>query len=173
MPDSNRRMAENLNYKTNNSRCYTGDVICADGPWRLYARSNAKVACPAWWHLPSTDEWATLLNKIESIYGGIQDHGWVALAAGDPIFYGQFAWAHLKSSQEVGGIDSYGFSILLVGRRWPPPDAGVDYGGWFYRTTQQQSPGYWVSRTFDANIAKVASYYFGVGIWLSVRCVKD
>jgi type II secretory pathway pseudopilin PulG len=32
MPDSNRRMAENLNYKTNNSRCYTGDVICADGP---------------------------------------------------------------------------------------------------------------------------------------------
>ncbi len=73
-------LAENLNYKTPDSRCYTGDVWLdlGDKPTqnncdagrnekygRLYSWNEAQLACPKGWRLPDNDDWITLAKSIE------------------------------------------------------------------------------------------------------------
>jgi len=57
-------MAENMNYKTDNSWCYDDTAINCETYGRLYDWEAAKKACPTGWHLPSNDEWVTLINYL-------------------------------------------------------------------------------------------------------------
>ena len=58
-------MAENLNYDTANSYCYGDDASNCNKYGRLYTWAAAKTACPEGWHLPSDDEWNTLIDAGE------------------------------------------------------------------------------------------------------------
>lgn len=54
-------MTENLNYKTDDSYCYQdSDIRCAFHG-RLYTWKAAQGACPSGSHLPSKEEWKTLI----------------------------------------------------------------------------------------------------------------
>jgi len=56
-------MAENLNYNTDNSRCYNGDPKNCDTYGRLYSWTTAmNNICPDGWHLPNNEEWCDLAN---------------------------------------------------------------------------------------------------------------
>jgi uncharacterized protein (TIGR02145 family) len=58
MPDNQRWMAENMNYKTSTSTCYQGiESNCDGGYGRGYTQDDAKNICPTGRHLPSSDEW--------------------------------------------------------------------------------------------------------------------
>ena len=57
-------MAENLNYEIADSYCYNNDTSNCDKYGRLYTRDAALKACPAGWHLPSMDEFKTLIETV-------------------------------------------------------------------------------------------------------------
>ena len=101
MPDERRWMAENLNYKTANGECYDAlDAKCANWFGKLYPLSDMIDICPPGWKLPTHQEWATMLNKIESLYGGVQNHGG--------------AWTHLWTiaiSYITANSDRFGFYL--------------------------------------------------------------
>ena len=59
-------MAENLNYKMEGSKCYDNKPANCDKYGRLYDWETAMKACPSGWHLPSKEEWITLLSTAES-----------------------------------------------------------------------------------------------------------
>jgi len=167
MPDERRWMAENLNYKTANSSCYDDvDSNCTNWNGRLYTWDEAQTACPAGWHLASDDEWTSMLNKVEAIYNGTQNHQ--AMSNN-----GSYTAKHLMSVQPGSpGIDSFGFSAMTAGGWiW----GGVFHGiGWYgmYRSSSQNA-GNWLSRMFSI-----------WGIWVNhesnskwnkraLRCIKN
>jgi uncharacterized protein (TIGR02145 family) len=55
-------MAENLNIETPDSWCYENKPENCQKYGRLYTWEAAKKACPSGWHLPSKDEWQTLVD---------------------------------------------------------------------------------------------------------------
>jgi uncharacterized protein (TIGR02145 family) len=75
MPDEKWWMAESLNFKTATSFCYDDiEANCGSGYGRLYIWDEGQTTCPPGWRLPTDDEWTVMLNKVESLYGGVQDH---------------------------------------------------------------------------------------------------
>lgn len=49
-------MAENLNYKSDNSWCYENNAANCQKYGRLYTWERAMTACPDGWHLPGDNE---------------------------------------------------------------------------------------------------------------------
>lgn len=145
-------MAENLKFVMDESVCYGGEAANCAKYGRLYTWADAKVACPAGWHLPSTVEWEDLFNAV----GGQNSAGNVLKATS--------GWG----SGTANGIDSYGFSIL---------PGGIHTG-----TYVQGVAAFWSSdesRTFYAdayyfreNASATSSTYFE-SYALSVRCKQD
>lgn len=91
-------MAENLNYNIDSlkSMCYNNSVDSCFKYGRLYNWSAANSVCPQGWHLPTIDEWDTLVSYVgsgtakitlKSASGwdknGTNDFGFTALPAGN------------------------------------------------------------------------------------------
>jgi len=142
-------MAENLNYKTGNSKCYDNDNSNCYKYGRLYDWNTAKTACPIGWKLPSQYEWNNLV-----------------MAAG-----GNAAGKALKSTSGWGGynaVDAYGFSAMPGGGSvFNEKETGL----WWTATEVYgsdaffRSMGYFNDRVGEANLGKEAD--------LSVRCIQD
>ena len=97
-------MAENLNYKTDDSYCYEDKASSCDEYGRLYTWDAAMDACPDGWRLPSDEEWETLRKAVNN---GKNNSG-----------------KNLKS-KEWNGDDVIGFSAFPAGNR----DDDGTYGG--------------------------------------------
>lgn len=150
-------MAENLNYKMENSYCYDdNDENCAKYG-RLYTWAAAKTACSSGWHLPDTTEWNALFAAVG----------------------GQFIAGMLLKSQtgwynEGNGTDAFGFFTLAAGDR-------NDFGQYHF---QGSYAGFWSSiedNSYDAYCmildcgydAYLVDYSKNKNRGLSVRCVQD
>mgnify|MGYP002509499325 CR=1 FL=1 len=101
-------MAENLNYETVNSYCYDDDLANCKKYGRLYTWEAALNACPEGWHLPTKEEFETLISNV----GGEETAG--------KMLKSTTGW--LDDEDEFGqafgnGIDKYGFSALPAGHR--------------------------------------------------------
>ena len=57
-------MAENLNFKVQNSRCYDNDKTNCKKYGRLYKWKATANVCPAEWHVPSKTEFEILINAV-------------------------------------------------------------------------------------------------------------
>ena len=116
-------MAENLNYKTDNSYCYNDSINYCEKYGRLYTWSAAmdsagvwsdsakgcgygvmcspkyavQGVCPAGWHLPDTTDWQTLITAVG---------GWETAGKKLKSIAG---WLYFEST------DDYGFSALPGG----------------------------------------------------------
>jgi len=88
-------MAENLNYKTGESKCYDNKESNCEKYGRLYTWEAAKMACPSGWHLPSKEELESLL----------------AAAGSSPDERSQ----NLRAGSWENGLDKFGFSALPAG----------------------------------------------------------
>ena len=150
-------MAENLNYNASGSACYNNAPDSCAKYGRLYnwatvmngasgstlSPSGVRGVCPEGWHVPSDDEWATLVKYVDP-------------NADSGCCY-NIAATKLKSksgwNDNINGTDDYGFSAL------PSGYCGID--GDFYSAGNY---GYWWSAT-DEGVATVARsrdmmYYF-------------
>jgi uncharacterized protein (TIGR02145 family) len=130
-------LASNLNYKTAGSWCYYDSARFCKTFGRLYSLEAARKACPAGWHLPSSDEWLKLVEKTggKSIAGGYMkeagfDHwkksdvkatnasGFKALPGGykDALsnnFFKMGEEAVYWSSTNMNNNEKYGWSLFL------------------------------------------------------------
>lgn len=100
-------MAQNLNYKTDDSYCYDDDDVSCSQYGRLYTWDAAMNACPDGWHLPTDAEWEVLRKAVDDGSGN--------------------SGTNLKSGT-WGGADAIGFSAFLAGYR----DDNGNYGGMNY-----------------------------------------
>jgi uncharacterized protein (TIGR02145 family) len=145
-------MAENLNYETSGSKCYGNSPDSCAKYGKLYTWNAAKTACPSGYHLPTNDEWSTLVK-----------------AAGDN------AGKKLKSKSGWNGTDNFGFSALPGGwynagsERFA--DAGSDANWW----AASEKAGYGYQWYMEAKSDYVYSddHTNGNGSGESVRCIKD
>lgn len=87
-------MAENVNFDVAGSWCNNCETY-----GRLYTFDAAKTVCPSGWHLPSSDEWKTLMRSMDGDAG--QELKSVEGWEGDGINY-----------------DTYGFTALPAGSSW-------------------------------------------------------
>jgi uncharacterized protein (TIGR02145 family) len=152
-------MAENLAFDYAGSKCYDNKLENADIYGRLYNWETAMKVAPPGWHLPTDEEWRTLVDFV----GGDKVAGTKLKATG-----GWSRWGN--------GTDDYGFSALPGGFIYPdyPHDHffDADNGSRWWTATQfsdynakHQSMGYKVS--------DVDRHYEDKKYLLSVRCVKD
>jgi uncharacterized protein (TIGR02145 family) len=150
-------MAENLNVKTNNSWCYGNNESNCQKYGRLYDWNAAKEACPKGWHLPSQEEWDSLISY-----------------AGENI-----AAKKLKSTSgwedNGNGTDDYGFSALPGGYRTSSgfityDGFGKSYGLWWSATQYGSTDAY--NRSISYSDDKVHKNNPDKSEGYSIRCVQ-
>ncbi len=149
-------MAQNLNYKTANSFCYSEQKNYCSMYGQMYKWADAMKACPSGWHLPTETEWRTLFTAV----GGDRVAGLV-----------------LKSSvgwnSNGNGTDAYSFSAVPGGNRGHYGGyAAEGFGASYWSSTENSTTGaYFVSLYYkdDDAVLEVNTKQCGY----SVRCVKD
>ena len=143
-------MAQNLNYKSDNSYCYNDSAKYCSEYGRLYTWADAMESCPAGWHLPSKDEFVILAN----IAGG-------SSKAGKPLM-AKDGW-----NGNGGGYDTYSFAALPGGARGEDGE---------YTFLGEQGSFWLASEEAFRFVANNMPLYISLnnrGRGLSVRCLKD
>ncbi len=148
-------MAENLNYKTENSYCYNDSVEYCAKYGRLYTWAAAKLACPSGWHLPSRAEWDNLFTAVG---GG---------ATAGKILKSQTGWVN-----DGNGTDGVGFMGLPAGYSIIGSSGNVGEITLFWSSSELDSSDaydmFLSEKLDDANLdVSNKNYAF------SVRCVQD
>jgi uncharacterized protein (TIGR02145 family) len=153
-------MAENLNYDAEGSVCYGNDPKNAKKYGRLYDWETAKKACPKGWHLPSYEEWTTLVDFA----GGYEIAGKKLKAKN--------GWNDYKK-KAGNSTDEFGFAALPGGLG----DSGGDFGGvgnygrWWSATEDDAIDAYGRSMYYDGET--VLYYDSSKDNLFSVRCLQD
>lgn len=127
--------------------------------WYVAASTNLKNACPTGWHVPSNEEWTTLMTNL----------GGQSVAGGKLKEKGTTHW----DSPNTGATNETGFTALpggfrgLSGKFQPPLRYCVGWLASEYDFTQAW--GYFL--TYDAN--SVSHWYSYKSNGRSIRCLKD
>jgi len=152
-------MAENLNYEAEGEgKCYEDKKANCDKYGRLYDWKTAQEVCPDAWHLPSHNEWETLMATVGSPTG-------IRLKA-DSVW----------NEDYNNGTNTVGFAALPGGKS--SHDGGFssvgEYSGWW--TSNE-------SYTSDTKLSYIWTISFknGDASWggsskldlFSVRCLKN
>ena len=162
-------MAENLNYKTENSWCGGGsgknEGDCSKYG-RLYTWATAIDVCPKGWHLPDTTEWnalfaavggkPTVAKKLKSTEGW-NDYEGTSGNGSDTYFFSALPAGGRGSS---GGFYDEGFSAYF----W----SSTEYNG---TTEYNSSHAYDLGLYYVTNSAGLGNGSKGLGH--SVRCLRD
>jgi uncharacterized protein (TIGR02145 family) len=157
-------MAQNLNYKVQDSYAYDDNESNRKEMGLLYTWEAAKKACPSGWHLATDSEWAMLVSE----YGGTDKAG-----------------EDLKSvkgwSEDGNGTNRSGFNGLPAGiRRNGSYDLLGLFGFWWSSTPAGDEGKAWGWNLHYGGPSsdkpaktKVFRYDASVSNAISVRCVRD
>lgn len=170
-------MVENLNYESVNSHCFNDSTqYCAKygryytwaaamdsaGIWSPNGKGcgDSQICSPTYpvrgicakgWHLPTSEEWSTLLSKDDFSKAG-------------QMLKSAVGWIGNQN-----GIDSYGFSIIPAGNKLD----GYSWGqsAYFWTSTEyNRLNAYYIYFEYDNGNAPQNDYKSDE---FSVRCVKD
>jgi uncharacterized protein (TIGR02145 family) len=128
--------------------------------YNWYAAADSRNPAPAGWHVPSDEDWTTLMNYL----------GNVNVAGGKMKETGTAHW----SSPNTGATNSSGFTALPGGYRYT--DNGsfrqmtMDADWW--STTEVDTTYAWF-RNIYYNAASSGRYYYKKQNGFSIRCVMD
>ena len=152
-------MAENLNYEGVDSYCYNDSAEYCEEYGRLYTWVRARDACPTGWHLPTREDFDTLLLTV----GGDS-------LAGNALK--SFAGWN-RAEDEGNGADSYGFSGSPAG--WMDLTGDYYQVGYFGRfwsiSSCSDKKAYTLHLKYNAESGSLDCTLKESAI--SVRCVKD
>jgi len=175
--DKQTWMAENLNYATKGSVCYENKEENCAKYGRLYTWNDAISACPAGWHLPLDDEWATLENFV-----GGKDIACKKLRATNGwSFIGVrgVCDTYRDTGEDGFGVicarnvtDEYGFSALPGGSSSGGNFSSAGSRGYWWSATERDVYYAWNRYMFCGNEYVGRNYVNKTGLF-SVRCVQD
>lgn len=155
-------MAQNLNYKLQDSYAYEDNENHRKALGLLYSWEAAKKACPSGWHLATDSEWYQLVRQ----FGGTDQAG--------------EALKSINGWKEDGnGTNSSGFNALPAGiRRTNGYDVLGSFGFWWSSTPTGEEGKAWIWDISyggpDMSIrSKVWRFDADIIAGLSVRCVRD
>ncbi|MEC3905908.1 FISUMP domain-containing protein [Tamlana sp. 2201CG12-4] len=144
--------AENLKYDIGDdtSVCYDDETDNCFIYGRLYTGEAAQTACPEGWHLPSQEEWDTLIDYL----GGI---------SAAHVFFKPFA---MQQGEPVG------FNLLAGGWHFAGyQDIGVK--GYYYTSTDGGLPNSYKQVRIEPNVLVTTSGIVSFNVKQSCRCIKD
>ncbi|MBI9037557.1 MAG: hypothetical protein JEY97_05430 [Bacteroidales bacterium] len=161
-------MRENLNFETTNSWCFQNDPANCYTYGRLYDWQAASIACPVGWHLPSDNEWCTLMTFLDPSV--VCDPGFIGTdIAGQLKEMGYNHWI----APNTGATNYSGFTALPGGYR--------SLSGLFNLVTANAF--YWTSTSIGGSSAWRMSLFYNNNqlhrefqektFGFSVRCVKN
>lgn len=126
--------------------------------YNWYTVTDLRKICPAGWHVPSNDEWTTLIN-----FAGGED-----VAGGKLKEKGTIHW----SGSNTEATDEYGFTALPAGYRlganFDPPGY---YAVWWSSTEKDLSDAWIIDLISSTTKSYIEAAYKRSGN--SVRCIKD
>jgi uncharacterized protein (TIGR02145 family) len=158
-----RWFAENLRFKTPDSRCYEADEANCTDQGRLYRFDDAVEACPPGWRVPSEDDWRRLEHAI----------GMTSAEMGRERGRGEPVARRLKFGGDTG------FNVRYSG--WIDPyraDSSIAMGrnaAWWTSTSgppDESAPTVW-HRDVATDRNSIWRSPVDVTYWLSVRCVRE
>lgn len=148
-------IAENMNYKTENSRCSFYDEKKCKKYGRTYTYKDALDVCPNGWHLPSNKEFSTLIQTV-----------------GGKDVAGKALKSRVDWPEKTKRTDEYGFSALPINGDYDGDECGYNFYAIFWSSSENSdgSPyGLFICNDWNpANIAWVYEKYH-----LGVRCIMD
>jgi len=154
-------MAENLAYKLNyGCWAYNDDENNVATYGYLYNWETAKKACPPGWHLPSDEEWETLITCLGSkrVAGG-------RMKECDTIH-----WKH--PNDDANNIS--GFSALPGGfRSGIGSYRNIRMTACWWSSSENDAGDVWVRALYYNNGKVDRNYDYFMRDGLSVRCIKD
>ena len=157
-----RWFAENLRYKTADSRCYESDEANCEDHGRLYRLSDALKAFPAGWRVPSEEDWRALERSLGMSEAEIEKDDGRGAPAGSRLKFGGDTGFNVRYS---GWIDPHlADSSRAMGRNaayWTSTEAPPD----------EVSATAW-HRDVATNRSSIWRSPVNVTYWLSVRCVR-
>ncbi|MCL2260894.1 MAG: fibrobacter succinogenes major paralogous domain-containing protein [Fibromonadales bacterium] len=152
-------MAENLNYDVSGSLCYDNNPANCTTYGRLYDWATAMSVCPSGWHLPSDDEWTTLIDYVES-QGSCTDCAGTRLKATS-------GW-----NSGGNGTDNHSFSALPGGCGIGTSFSNVGYYDYWWSASEDYATNAYY-RFMGYSYSYVDRNYDGKMNLFSVRCVQD
>jgi len=162
-------MRENLNFETTNSWCYQNNPAYCYTYGRLYNWYDANTACPPAWHLPSDDEWCSMMAFLdESVDCGTS--GFVGTnIAGQLKEEGVVHWM----TPNTGATNYSGFTALPGGYR---NNNGIfnltEFNAFYWTSTAISGSSAWRQSLYYNNY-KVHREFQDKTFGFSVRCVKN
>ncbi len=139
----------------NNDAAANKDTYGALYNWYAVNKGNL---CPAGWHIPNVDEWATLTSYL----------GGAAVAGGKLKETGFSHWL----SPNTGATDEVGFTALPGGYRgYGGGFALMGTNGYWWTPTESATAGWAYPRSLNNTSTWVYTYDYTKDFGLSVRCV--
>jgi len=154
-------LAENWNCDSTPSKCYDNDPANCQKYGRLYSWETAKKACPSGWHLPSDEDWNSLMKLIDTAATKLKDtNGFAALLGGS------FDWVYVSSNPPKAS-DNFQ-DIGNRGYWWSSGTANISTDSYWYISNENNNARYAYTDPRQPPIVGVSRTS-----WFSVRCVKD
>lgn len=128
--------------------------------YNYYAVKDSRNIAPAGWHVPSDNEWQTLIDHL----------GGYSVAGGKMKETGTDHW----TSPNTDATNESGFTALPGGLRGDVDGDYIKMGLYacFYSSTEYRSLEA-ISRKLTWYFPTAVSWHYGRRVGLSVRCVKD
>lgn len=136
--------------------------------YNWYAVTDPRGLCPTGWHVPTDNEWFTMVKFIDP--SAVLTSGGEQSSTAGGALKSTTGW----SSSNVGATNSTGFTLLPAGTRNAVSGAFASVGFWTHLWTTTNTivsnPFAWLAGTATAAIQKGGySYTWG----FSVRCIRD
>ncbi len=147
--DSQTWMAQNLNYDTEKSFWHNNESGYGAYFGKLYKWEDAQNVCPDGWHLPSLEEWSTLIEHET----GENKNAYIQLSKGGKSGF----------NASLGGFTENGKYF----------DLGGEIGAYWTSTSTEASEDIAFSINFSSFSNDTYVDYSGKVLAMSVRCVKN
>jgi len=151
-------MKKNLNIEAGNSWCYDNDPANCETYGRLYDWATAKTVCPSGYHLPTSEEWNTLVTTA-----GGSDEAKEKLKS-------KSGWNNYNG-KSGNGTDTFGFSALPSGDYSDGFNHVGDRGTW-WTDTEPNNNNYAYFYGIYNEIGYVYTSMDAKRVGYAVRCVK-
>src|SRR4030042_2121977 len=123
-------MAQNFNYETTGSYCYSDKNLNCNIYGRLYTLSSAKNSYPPGWHLPTDDEWQTLEAYLGIPLKEINTTGLRGINAGDLLTSEEGVGFNAKYSGYINTRHYQSYSLNNIAYFWTSSFESNDQQYW-------------------------------------------